>query len=161
MKQNNLVGKIGVIVSYAALFFVATYFGKSVEYSDGLFFVVGLLVGLALLEADEAVLFKYYADTESKKRLATRSLLFILALFPLGIFLLTSTGSALGVGMYLSIISGLALEFFSLRKNKLEFKERFLYQLKRDISIQEQQLFTAVFISTTVMYAFFVIFLGR
>ncbi len=166
MKQTNLVGKIGIVVSFAALFFVATYFGKSVSYTDGLLFGIGLLLGMFLLEADEKFLFKYYIEADSQaedkqKRLVTRSLLFLLLLFPLGLFLLTSTGSAIGVGIFLSITSGLALEFFTLRNDRQGFQERFLHQLKRDITAEEQQIFVTLFISITILYSFFIIFLGR
>lgn len=164
MKSNYLLSKLGIIISFASLFFVATYFGKAVGYTDGFLFTFGLLLGMGLLEIDETVLFKYYVDQESvdtKKRLVTRSLLFILLLFPLGLFLLTSTGSAIGVGMFLSILSGLSLEFFLLRKNRAGFQERFLHQLKREITDSEHQLFTTFFIGATILYGFFVIFLGR
>lgn len=159
MKIQNLVGKIGIIFSFSLLFLVATYFGKAVNYVDVLLFIVGLLFGTALLEADENFLFKYY-DLEEKK-LATRSLLFIVSLFPLGLFLLTSTGSAIGVGMFLAIISGLSLEFYLLKNNIAEFQKRFLYQLKRDITLDEHKAFTIIFISLTLLYGFLVIFLGR
>lgn len=164
MRQSNLLSKLGIIISYATLFFVATYFGKAVDYTDGIMFVIGLLLGMGLLEADENFFFKYYVDlavATNEKRLATRSLLFILLLFPLGLFLMTSTGSVIGVGMFLSIISGLALEFFILRNDRKSFQERFLHQLKRDITTDEQQIFTTFFISATILYGFFVIILGR
>lgn len=159
MKMQNIVGKVGIILSFSALFFVATYFGKAVDYVDTLLFIVGLLLGTALLEADENFLYKYY-DPEEKK-LASRSLLFLASLFPLGLFLLTSTGSAIGVGMFLGIISGLALEFYLLKNNISEFQKRFLYQLKREISLDEHKFVTIIFISSTLLYGFFVIFLGR
>jgi hypothetical protein len=157
--RTNMLEKIGIILSYTGLFFIATYFGKAVNYFDVLFFLIGLLLGMALLEADENLLYKYYNST--KKQLATRSLLFIAALYPLGLFILTSTGSAVGVGMFLSIISGLALEFYLLRHNLASFQERFLYQLKRTITPQEHRYLTTFFISSTLFYGFLVIFLGR
>lgn len=159
MKHTNLLGKIGIVITYALLFVTATYFGKAVNYTDAFLFTIGLILGMALLEADENFLFKYYDPLE--KRLATRSFLFILSLVPLGLFILTSTGSAIGVGLFLSIISGLSLEFFALRSNKAEFKNRFLSQLNREISSEEQKVATALFIAGTLFYAFFVIFLGR
>ncbi len=164
MKQSNIFEKIGILISFASLFFLATYFGKAVSYVDGLLFVVGLLLGMGLLEADENFLFKYYIEGDSQishKKLITRSLLFILLLMPLGLFLLTSTGSAIGVGMFLSIVSGLALEFFILRNDREAFQERFLHQLKREITVDEQKVFTTVFICITIFYALIVIFLGR
>ena len=165
-KQKNLIGKISIVISLAALFFAATYFGESANYTDCLLFIIGLLLGMSLLEADEIFLFKYYTDNEflesgQQKKLVTRSLLFLLLLFPLGLFLLTSTGSVIGVGMFLSILSGLALEFFILRNDRTGFQERFLHQLKREITAEEQLILITVFISVTVLYGFLVIFLGR
>lgn len=157
--MQNLIGKVAIICSYSALFLLATYFGKSVDYVDVLFFVIGLLLGTALLEADENFLYKYYDPDE--KKLASRSLLFLASLFPLGLFLLTSTGSAVGVGMFLGIISGLSLEFYLLKNNISEFQKRFLYQLKRDITLDEHKIVTIVFISLSLLYGFLVLFLGR
>ena len=159
MTKNNLLGKIGILISYASLFFLATYFGKAVNYTDSIFFAVGLILGMGLLELDELLLYKYYDPQE--KKLATRSLLFLLSLLPLGVFMLTSTGSAIGVGMFLSIISGLSLDLFTYRKDINGFQHRFLYQLKRKITHDEHKIFTMVFISLTVLYAFLVIFSGR
>ena len=159
MKQISIISKIGIFISLSALFLVAAYFGKSVNYFGVALFSVGLVLGMGLLDADERFLFKYY-DPEHKQ-LATRSLLFLIALFPLGLFLLTSTGSSTGVGMFLGIISGLSLEFYSLRSNLPLFQARFLYQLKRNITAQEHKLVTTIFIGFTFLYAFLVIFLGR
>lgn len=177
--KSNILLQIACIISCAALFFLATYFGKSVEYLDVVFFVLGLCVGMALLAFDEKVLHKYYSEQGELERdkiepqnnqvekqkevtpLVTRSLLFILLLFPLGLFLLTSTGSALGVGTFLGILLGLSLEIFALKNKHAEFKARFLYQLKRDITPEEQRVAVTFFIGATVLYAFFVIFLGR
>lgn len=189
--KSNIVAQVACIISCAALFFLAAYFGKAVDYLDVALFVIGLCLGVVLLALDEKVLHKYYAD-ESKQTngtemqtndtnmqtegaemqmshtshqshtpLVTRSLLFICMLFPLGLFLLTSTGSALGVGTFLGIILGLSLELFSLRTNQNEFKKRFLYQLKRDITPEEQKAAVTAFVGLTALYAFFVIFLGR
>ena len=87
-ERGNLFHKVAVILCYAALFVVAIYFGKSASYVDAIFFTVGLLLGVALLEVDESLLFKYYREPDSDNfQLMTRSLLFIFSLFPLGIFL--------------------------------------------------------------------------
>jgi hypothetical protein len=159
MIKTNLLGKVGILITYASLFFLATYFGKAVNYLDASLFSVGLVLGMALLEIDELFLYKYYDPTE--KKLATRSLLFLISLFPLGLFLLTSTGSPTGVGMFLSIISGLSLDIFTYRKDLLAFHHRFLYQLKRKITAKEHNIFTISFIAATFFYAFLVLFLGR
>jgi len=159
MKTNNLFGKIGIFISLTALFLVATYFGKAVDYMGVALFGLGILLGNALMYMDETFLYKYY--DEVNKNLTSRSLLFLVSLPPLGLFLLTSTGSTLGVGMYLGIIAVLSLEMFQLRKNKVAFKQKFLFQLKRDITPDEHVLITTLTISLSILYAFLVIFLGR
>lgn len=159
MKKNSLVGKIGVFISFSLLFFVATYFGKAVNYLGVFLFSLGMFFGMFLLEADEKFLFKYY--DEDDKRLVTRSFLFLVSLGPLGLFLLTSTGSSLGVGMFLGIISSLSLEMYTMRNDLSAFKKRFLFQLRRDISHDEHTIVTTVFIAATVLFGFLVIFLGR
>jgi len=159
MKSNNLFGKIGIFVSLTSLFLVAAYFGKAVDYTGVLLFGIGIVSGMLLLELDEMFLYKYY-DAQNKK-LTSRSILFLVSLPPLGLFLLTSTGSSMGVGMFLGIISILSLEMFNFRKNINGFKQKFLFQLKRDISEDEHILVTTVFISLSILYAFLVIFMGR
>lgn len=159
MNKTNFLGKIGILISYASLFFLATYFGKAITYSGTLFFSIGLILGMGLLELDELFLYKYYDLKE--KQLVTRSLIFILSLFPLGIFLMTSTGSATGVGMFLGIISSLALDIFTYKKDLKNFQDRFFYQLKRKVTTTEHKIFTNLFIILTILYAFIVIFLGR
>lgn len=159
MNKTDLLGKAGILLSYSLLFFLAVYFGKAVSYLQVVFFAIGMLLGLALLDIDENYLYKHYS-AESKK-LATRSLLFLISLLPLGLFLLTSTGSATGVGMFLGIISGLSLEFYRMKNDLDGFQKRFLYQLKRNITFEEHRTFTIVFICLSILYGFFIIFLGR
>lgn len=169
MNYSNIFAKVAIGVCFALLFFVATYFGKAAAYIDVFFFSVGILFGIALLEADEMYLHKFYADETTSDRqkttklpqLMTRSVLFLLLLFPLGLFLITSTGSAIGVGFYLGIVSGLAYELFTARNDRERFHTRFMYQLKRHLSTQEQNIFTYSFIGISILFAFLVIFLGR
>ena len=167
LKQPSLLAKIILLVLVVGLFVLATYLGKAVNYTHALFFAVGLLIGAALLEADENYLYKFYTEESSQtsqtthKQMATRSVLFIASLFPLGLFLMTSTGSPVGVGVFLGVSITLAFEFFSFRNNKADFEKRFLYQLKREITVQEHKSFVWLFIAATVLYALIVIFLGR
>ncbi len=170
MKFNNPVLKVIIIVCYAVLFGIATYFGKSTSYFDALFFVLGLVLGFILLQVDELYAYSYYNDDshekqnavpQNERQLVTRSLLFIIILFPLGLYLMTSTGSAIGVGLFIGIISGIAIEMASLRNNSELFHQRFLYQLKRKLSAQEEKIFRAVFIGASFFYGLIVIFMGR
>lgn len=159
MKTSSLIAKIIILFGYTGLFLLATYMGKAVTYLQVVYFAIGIFFGLALLDVDEFYLYKFYEP--DRPRLATRSVLFLLSLFPLGLYILTSTGSPIGVGMLLGIVSGLSLEIFALRNNTKKFYDRFLYQLKRTISVNEHRLITIFFIAGTILYATMVIFFGR
>lgn len=81
----------------------------------------------------------------------TRSILFILALFPLAIYMLTSTGSALGIGLLMGILIGLSIEMFFLRQQSAEFQARFLSQVKRAFTPEEIEWFALGFCGFTII----------
>jgi len=106
-----------------------------------LFFLLGLLMGLALLELDKRVLHKKYndelpgnEDNETKSNnapfLATRSTLFLLVLIPLTFFVVSSTAGAVGKGFVLGLMLGLVKEMWMIRNNIDRFSNLFLSQLK-------------------------------
>jgi len=176
---------------YSGLFFLVSYLGNDFDYLDSVFFAVGIFFGIVLMRLDEVLLFKYYLEPKdyleakakktrsrlepsskpiffgefgqsSKKiNLITRSLLFIFSLFPLGLFIITSTGSELGIGMFLGIITTLLLELIKYRKNEDSFHARFLFQLKRKLSTKEINFFVASFGILTLIFALLTFFLGR
>lgn len=165
MHLTNVLSKVAIVVTYTVLFFVAVYFGKPAEMSDGVFFLVGLLLGWAILEADEAYFNKYYLEKEqlsaAVKPLITRSVLFMLALIPTALFVLTSTGSVIGVGVLVSITSGLALEMHSYRSDVVAFQQRFLSQLKKEVSAEDIQKLVYMATFVAVAFGMLVIFAGR
>jgi len=169
-----------IILVYSGLFFLANYFGgDGVNYLDLTLFTTGVTLGIALMYLDEAVFYQYYSgdDTESFKvgssskvligsrtakiNLITRSLLFMISLLPLGLFIVTSTGSELGIGLFLGIITILLLELVLYRKNINLFHSRFMFQLKRRLSIKEINIFVASFAGFTLIFNLLLFFLGR
>lgn len=111
----------------------AAYYLAVVDQSvvQTVLFAVGCGLAGALLFFDEMVFSKKYAEQGvTKKIVMTRSILFVLTLFPLGIFVTTSSGSSLGMGLLLSLLAGLLLEMFLLRGSVTAFNARFLSQLK-------------------------------
>lgn len=95
-------------------------------------FALGNGLALAILFFDERVFSKMYAERGVTNQVVmTRSLLFILALFPLGIFVTTSSGSSLGMGLILSLLGSLLIEMFLLRNQVQLFNARFASQLKQ------------------------------
>lgn len=107
--------------------------------------LLGMYGGFGLLLADVEWLHQYYqqpTEVNPEQELLspeyiTRSAVFILTLIPLTIFMLTSTGSSMGMGMLLGILIGLSLEMFALRADQLQFQARFLSQVKRPFTTDE------------------------
>lgn len=137
-----LKNKIIVFLIYTLPFF----FIINPWYRYGLF-VFGVVLGLVLLILDQTRLFKFYNDDIDSSKdsgkthnqlltiqkaafLATRSTLFLLVLIPLSLFVVTSTGNALGGGLMMGLLLGLIQEFWQYRQLPQAFKERFLSQLK-------------------------------
>ena len=124
---------------------------------SGLLFLIGMYLGSLLLYADEQWLYDFYKEQESEvvhkqeqpsfsPRLITRSALFLLALIPLTIFVVTSSGSLLGFGMILGIQLGLVIEIWTYWKKSAQlqltkiFQSRFLYDLKVGMSFKDIRL---------------------
>lgn len=149
-------------LSYLGLFFLSNLFKGDINYFDLIFFTVGTALGTILMDLDEVIFYKYYLeDNEKEVKLITRSLLFMLSLIPLGIFLVTSTGSELGIGLFLGIITTLLVELIIYRNNIDLFHLRFLSQLKRKLDIQEIKYFVSAFSVLTLVFVLLTFFLGR
>ncbi len=98
----------------APFFFVPLYYFAFDSVLNFGWFVAGVYLGVGLLIADALWLSRYYADRWPcpSNQLVTRSLLFILAYFPLAIYIITSSASIVGMGMILGIGLVLAIELF-------------------------------------------------
>jgi hypothetical protein len=162
MTTTKSFANLLILIGLAVLFYLSVFFGKPAGRFDVFLFPIGLFLGMIFLEVDERYAFKFYQLVDStQKRLVTRSLLFLMSLFPLGIFLMTSTGSATGVGLFLGIIAILSLEMSELRNNPEAFHERFMYQLRRKLNPEELKWFVSAFVLASFLFSFFIIFLGR
>jgi hypothetical protein len=103
--------------------------------------LAGLVGGIALLWLDETIAFPRYQVMDGERvGLVSRSTLFLLSFLPLALFILTSSGSLVGMGLILGMGFSLALEMLMLHTTPVVFRERFLQQLKREVSAQEVQL---------------------
>lgn len=115
------------------------------------FYVVGWYVGMAFLILDKNVLYKYYFESvhlqEDKfARLITRSLLFILAYFALTLFIVTSSGSGLGMGIVLGMGLILSLELWQSR-TYVEFFNHYFIQAKKSWNAREIDNLVKVFLA--------------
>ncbi|NCQ66024.1 MAG: hypothetical protein COZ34_03110 [Candidatus Pacebacteria bacterium CG_4_10_14_3_um_filter_34_15] len=114
------------------------------------------------MDLDEAVFYKYYLEkNETEIKLITRSVLFMFSLLPMGIFIVTSTGSEIGIGLFLGILTTLLIELIIYRNSIDLFHSRFLSQLKRKLSAQEIKYFVSIFSVLTLIFVLLTFFLGR
>ncbi|MFZ1721867.1 MAG: hypothetical protein WAU07_05175 [Microgenomates group bacterium] len=97
------------------------------------------------------------ADSSHVPHLITRSLLFMLSLIPLGVFLITSTGSVLGIGLYLGLLTSISSELTSLYQTPQLIRERYLYQLKRLPQSNELMWYVVGVVTWTVLFGVLVV----
>ena len=142
MKHSNLnrylsaLLKISIVAVYYMLMLVKGYSVLSEQWQSYGLLAVGLALGLLATFLDAQYLFRYYQDTASVNptHLATRSTLFLLALVPLSLFVLTSTGSPLGVGLVVGLVSSVMIDMCLNARRPEAFADQFLYQIKRNFT---------------------------
>ena len=148
--MKKIFNKKELIWKYAILlFFLISYIFFFEAWKDltSLFlFIFAYCFAILFMVFDEQYLYRFYQDQieESGENvshkfpfLASRSSLFILLLPALTIFVLTSTGSFLGIAFILAINLFLLIEMFQLRNEFLLFKDRFFRDLKRNLDRRE------------------------
>lgn len=147
MKNKNLQRQLIAAVLYCLPFI---FFIK--PWHRYLLFSLGVLLGILLLILDEERLHRFYQednlqslpdlpdaaqkDSPGSKFIVTRSTLFLLSLLPLSLFVVSSTGSALGIGLVMGLMLGLLIEMWMLRNEVDQFRQRFLRQLKTEMSAE-------------------------
>lgn len=122
-----------IILLFALPFFFA--FSEVTLYA---WFLVGYAFGLAVMLLDEMVLYKQYAaQTPDALQLITRSPLFLAAYPVLAFFAITSSGSALGVGVLLGMGIVLVAESVALQRDPARLRARFAQHLSAQVSDQD------------------------
>jgi hypothetical protein len=108
-----------------------------------LFLLIGLVLGWLALWLDHHVLYRYYnAAGEETPYLLSRSMLFLLVLLPLSIFVASSTHSALGQGLVISLLGGVWIEMMKLRADTFKFNKRFAQKAKKPFTDKEVRFMT-------------------
>jgi len=131
---------MALLSSFAYYFFVAGADGTKLLQVG--IFVLGLFLGVLFLFLDQSFFApKYFQQGVAKKVVMTRSFLFVLALIPLGIFLITSSGSNLGMGMYFALFSGIIIEMILQRNDSVRFNNLFLSQLKTPFAASQVKMY--------------------
>lgn len=123
-----------IVLLAVALLYIAPFYLAVPELLSWVWFVCGVLIGVAIMIADELVLYRFYGErTPEAMRLVTRSPLF-LAIYPLlAIFAITSTAYVFGVGVVMGLGLTLIVEGFQLRNQPTAFRQRFLQHLPAEL----------------------------
>lgn len=144
---------------YASLVLFFKVLPRDGSYVQIVWLVLGFYLGYLLLWVDDRWLYQRYNPLQTlPKHLITRSVLFALTLMVLLIFVITSSGSVLGVGMVLGVALKLSLEQQQLRQNPEAFHQTFLFQLKRRMTDLEIKRMLVIFNAVLGIAALYFLF---
>lgn len=152
IQQLNKTDLIKIIIP--ALFSLIYYFLQKNLWGT-IFYLSGWYLGQLLMFSDKNIVYKYYYESIHDKndtfaRLITRSILFIIAYFGLALFIVTSTGSAIGMGLILGIGLVLAFELWNSR-TYVEFFNQYFIQSNRNWKQTEITNFIRFFLAFYVV----------
>lgn len=143
-------------VLYTVLFYFVQIEPHDGSYWQVLLLLGGFYVGNLLLWLDGKVLYGYYNELQTlPKQLISRSALFLLTYVALAIFMVTSSGTLLGVGIILGIGITIAVEMWKAKVDSELFHRTFLFQVKRQLSPLELQRVTwgfSAFVAVIALY---------
>ncbi len=131
-----------VLFPLSLLVFLILFFKAWQNLGSLIGFIAAYILGIVLLYIDEQYLYKLYTEnpdlsSENNSHFcipASRNFLFLLILPFLSIFVITSSGSILGIALILAINFYLLIEMWQLRSEALLFKQRFLSMFKIEIT---------------------------
>ncbi len=126
-------------------YFLWVLTGKATLFST-VFFLAGFYLGNLLLWADGKFLYSYYNELQTEpKQLITRSIVFLLVYIVLALFVITSSGNAIGIGMIFGIGLTLLAELYVSAADPVSFNHKFLFQLTRPFDHTEIERLVLIF----------------
>ena len=145
-----------IIIQLALL---ATYSGLSyfliTPWTAWLWLVIGLVIGWLTLFFDTTLFYKYYLEPHqqkiSPKPLISRSIIFLVVFVPLSLFVVSSSGSLLGIGVVVAMVVVYLSEIISLKNDQSKFAQNFLWQTKAVFSQSDRNLMTGVFLVLLIL----------
>jgi len=131
--------------------------------NNWLMLVIGLILGFLFLLFDEKLGYKYYAQNQQlgvanlssvqNKALISRSIIFLFVFIPLSLFVITSSGSPIGVGMIISMGFIYSQELWQIINSPELFFQKYLWQTGKRWSGKEIKIFTRIFILIIILLA--------
>lgn len=121
----------------AALAYSLVIFLFNNEILNIVLFLIGAVIGVAFTVLDQEYLYTLYQDKEEggKEFLVTQSPLYVLALIPTSVFVFTSSGSFLGMGL----MGGLILFFLVEMARNLSSPELFFEKFLTSVEVDHTQ----------------------
>lgn len=138
--KQQLVFKL--LFSLLLLVFLIFFFQAWQNMLSLVAFILAYLSGIVLLYLDEQYLYRLYTDKLTSgelENIASRNFLFLLMLPFLSIFVVTSSGSILGIALVLAINFYLLIEMWQLRDEFIIFGERYLSMSKIKVTAKLTQ----------------------
>ncbi len=147
-------------VILAGLYLVFVSLPNDRGFGDVIWFVFGAFLGNLFLLVDAKILYPRYNELRTvPERLITRGFVFVLAYIGASIFVVTSSGSTLGIGMVLGIGYSIMAEMFAYLYTKREaFSQRFLYQVQRQATPAEEAGYVMAFLAVMLGLTTFGVF---
>ncbi len=153
MNHSKLLLKQLVLPLAYAVILLTIFLLKLITLEFLVLFLFGSVVSIVILVLDQLYLHNLYREPGLAPQLITRSPIFLLVLVPLSLFVLTSSGSTIGMALILTLWSALFVEMFYLRNDRSSFQTRFLLQVKRTIyQVEVQRLVIAIGVFTAVLH---------
>lgn len=146
-------------VLYTAIFYFVQIEPNDRSYWQVLILLVGFYLGNVFLWADGKFLYRYYNEMQTMPRqLLTRSIVFLLVYAVLAIFMITSSGNLVGIGLILGMGTTLAIELWQDRQQLETFHKKYLFQLQRTMTLIEVNRMVygfALFVAAVSIYFLF------
>lgn len=101
------------------------------------FFIAGVVIASLLLWFDQTIGYQYYAEPGQSVQLVTRSPLFIVVMLPVTLFVVTSSGSPLGMGLVLAMGAIICSELWWWRNNLEVLNNRFYVKTDKNLTHTE------------------------
>lgn len=159
MQINDILKKLLVTAAYIGFLFLIYFFTTDIiAIPEIILFAIGSCIAIFLLIGDKYLFSTYYNEEQTSSYVITRSTIFILLYIPLSLFVITSSGSEIGLGIILTIGTNLLLEMVELRNNPPLFQQTFLSQLKKTYTAQD---ITKIVIGAALFLIFIHIFAFR
>ena len=140
MTLSNLGYWLLSLIYWGVFLFMYLKFGLGNSVWSLILLAVGLVLGNLIVTMDRKWLQPYYGGRD----LMSRSLLFLIVMAPLGLFVVTSTGSLIGIGLVLGFELMSTWQMIKVSRDSQLFHQTYLTQLRRNLTSGEIKIMVGI-----------------